>query len=79
MSEEPPMKIPRRNPALADPALGHRSLKIGSFLTPEEQNANIAMKYGRYKPDDRRTWPLNRDEVTSLYGWEAALRLFPLP
>lgn len=72
----------KHDPALVSAAVKERNsrgLQIGSFIGPEEHNASIKMRYGRYKRDDRRTWPLNRDEVAQLYGEEAMLRLFPNP
>ena len=79
---ETPLRIPHREEGLVSAAmLARRShgLRIGGFLSPEEHNRSIRMRWGRYSPEDKRTWPLNREEVLRLYGEVAMLRLFPEP
>ena len=82
VKSDPPLRLAPPHPALASSAHFARlraGLRISAFMSPDEHNASIAARYGRYKPDDRRTWPLDRDEVLRLYGEEAAIRLFPHP
>ena len=73
---DPVLRLGRPVPGLADPAVLARvrgGLQRNSFASPREHNASIRMRYGRGAA------LLNRDEVVRLYGWDAALELFPNP
>ena len=68
-SLQPVLKTPRATTAPVHmPELGRKA-----FRTPEEHNAEIRRRQGP------RTDLLNRDETVALYGWDAALELFPNP
>ncbi len=62
--------VPR--PQLADPRI-IPDLKRASYRSPDEHNAELTRRYGR------RARSLDRDETVALYGWPAALQLFPVP